>query len=82
MAWYRDIQILTSRLAIVSGPDGGAAGNADLSTTTEQLMSTSVVRQGSLGASGHSRNGSGSDSSLHIEDEGRNSNRYLKQVDL
>jgi hypothetical protein len=58
-----------SRLAIVSGPDGGAAGNADLSTTTEHLMSTSVVRVSSLGTSGHCRNGSGSNSSLHCEDE-------------
>jgi hypothetical protein len=36
-------------------------------------MSTSVVRVSSVSASGHGRNGSGSNSSLHFEDKAGNS---------
>lgn len=61
----------TSRLAIVSAPDSGAAGNTNLSTTTEHLVSTSVVRVSSVGASGQGRNGSSGNSSLHLDDKVR-----------
>lgn len=66
----------TSRLAVVGGPDGGAAGDADL-TTTEEVVGTAVVRVSGVGAGGHGRNGGGSNSSLHIEQAQTTTNRYI-----